>query len=77
MSTPRLALQRKEAAEALGISGDTFDRHVRPHLRCVYVGATRLWRVADLDAWLEREAKELGSLPTTQSAPALVEQPGA
>ena len=44
-----LALQRKDAAAALGISVDTFDRHVRPQLRCVYIGDTRLWPVTELD----------------------------
>ena len=56
MSAPRLALQRKEAYEALGVSGDTFDRHIRTHVRCVYVGDLRLWPVSELQAWLGREA---------------------
>lgn len=58
MSAPRLALQRKEAAEALGVSGDTFDRHIRPELRCVYVGDLRLWPVAELERWLDRTAAD-------------------
>lgn len=58
MSAPRLALQRKEAAAALSVSGDTFDRHIRPHLRCVYVGGLRLWPVAELERFLLREATE-------------------
>jgi len=77
MSVPRLSLQRKEAAEAIGVSGDTFDRHVRPSLPVVYVGATRLWRVADLDAWLDRQAQEIRSSPTTENAPARQTPPGA
>lgn len=71
VDAPRLAVQRKEAAEAIGVSGDTFDRHVRPELPCVYVGATRLWRVADLEAWLVKHAVQpVGSDATTENAPA-------
>lgn len=51
-----LALQRKEAAAALGVGVDTFDRHIRPELRCVYVGDVRLWPVAELERWLEGRA---------------------
>jgi len=51
-----LAYQRKEAAAALGVSVDTFDRHIRPHLRCVYVGDTRLWPVSELERWLAQAA---------------------
>lgn len=47
-----LAYQRKEAAAALGVSPDTFDRYIRPRLACVYIGATRLWSVAELERWL-------------------------
>jgi hypothetical protein len=56
-STPRLALQRREAAEALGIGVDTFDRHVRAHLPVVYVGSVRLYPIAALERWLLSNAK--------------------
>jgi hypothetical protein len=62
-----LALQRKEAAAALSLSVDSFDRHVRRHLRCVYVGDVRLWPVAELERWLAESAMMAG---TTTSAPA-------
>lgn len=65
--TDRLALQRKDAATALGVSVDTFDRHVRGELRCVYIGDTRLWPVAELERWLADHAMMPG---TTKSAPA-------
>ncbi len=65
----RLALQRKDAAAALGISADSFDRHVRPELRVVYVGDRRLWPVAELQRWLAERAMMPG---TTRSAPATV-----
>jgi hypothetical protein len=53
---PRLALQRREAAAALGVGVDTFDRHVRPLLKCVYVGDLRLWPVAELERYLDEQA---------------------
>jgi predicted DNA-binding transcriptional regulator AlpA len=52
----RLALDRKDAAEALGLGVDAFDRYVRPYVRCVYVGSVRRWPVSELQAWLERSA---------------------
>ena len=68
----RLALQRKEAAAALGVGVDTFDRYVRPQLRCVYVGDVRLWLVADLERWLESRAMMSGK---TTSGPGDVAPP--
>jgi hypothetical protein len=56
-----LALQRRDAAAALSIGVDTFDRQVRPHLRVVYVGDVRLWPVDELRGWLERNAREVPS----------------
>ena len=68
MSAPvKLALQRKEAAAALSLSVDSFDRHVRAQLRCVYVGDVRLWPVAEIERWLAEHAIIPG---TTTSAPA-------
>ena len=52
-TTPRLALDRKESAEALGLGVDAFDRYVRPHVRCVYVGSVRRWPITELQAWLD------------------------
>ena len=54
--TPALALQRKAAAAALGLSVESFDRYVRPCVRVVYVGDIRLWPVAELQAWLSAHA---------------------
>jgi hypothetical protein len=47
----KLLLSRREAADALGISLSHFQRHVQPHLRCVYCGQLRLYRPDDLEAW--------------------------
>jgi len=51
-----LAYQRKHAAAALDVSVDTFDRRIRPDLRCVYIGDTRLYPVTELQRWLAQEA---------------------
>lgn len=56
LAVAQLAYQRKDAAAALGVSVDTFDRHVRPDLKCVYVGDTRLWPTTELERWLAERA---------------------
>jgi excisionase family DNA binding protein len=53
---PRLALTRQEAAESLGMSLDSFERHCQPELRLVRRGRLRLVPVAELDRWLDRSA---------------------
>jgi len=72
-STVTLAVQRKEAAAAPGVGVDTFDRHIRPHLRCVYVGDVRLWPVAELERWLAERAMMPGA---TSSGPRDADTPG-
>lgn len=52
-----LALQRKKAADALDVGVDTFDRHFRPKLRCVYVGRVRLYPVSELERVLRENMK--------------------
>ena len=51
-----LALSREAAAASLGVSEDTFDRHVVPHLRVVPVGTRRLIPVRELERYLESKA---------------------
>jgi excisionase family DNA binding protein len=53
---PRLAFNQQEAAEALGISVDHFERHVKADLPVVYSGSLRLYPRAALERWLERQA---------------------
>lgn len=53
---PRIALRREDAAEALGMSLDHFERHVQPHLRLIRSGQKRLVLVADLERWAELHA---------------------
>jgi hypothetical protein len=55
---PRLLYTREESAQALGMSLSHFQRHVQPHIPCVYVGQLRQYRPEDLRAWAEREASE-------------------
>jgi hypothetical protein len=55
-SVPRLALNQQEAAEALGISVDHFERHVKAELPVVLSGSRRLYPVRALERWLDDEA---------------------
>lgn len=53
-SVPRLLFTREESAHALGMSLSHFQRHVQPHVPCVYVGQLRQYRPEDLKSWAER-----------------------
>jgi excisionase family DNA binding protein len=52
---PRLAFNQQEAAEALGISVDHFERHVKANLPVVYSGSLRLYPRSALERWLEQQ----------------------
>jgi hypothetical protein len=54
---PRLALTREEAAAAIGMSLDSFERHVQPTLGMVRRGKLRLVPVRELERWLESQAE--------------------
>ena len=56
-SIPRLALTREEAAAAVGMSLDSFERHVQPTLRLVRLGRMRLVPIAELERWLGDHAE--------------------
>ena len=58
VETPRLALSRPEAADALGMSLDSFERHVQPQLRLVRYGRMRLIPIRELERWLELNAAQ-------------------
>jgi hypothetical protein len=49
-------LRREDAAKALGISDESFDRYVRPSLPVVRLGTVRVYPVAALEAWLVENA---------------------
>jgi hypothetical protein len=53
---PRIALTRAEAAAALGMSLDSFERHAQPELRLVRRGRMRLVPIRELERWLEKNA---------------------
>lgn len=55
---PRFLYTREESAATLGISLSHFQRHVQPHLKCVYSGQLRLYRPQELERWAELEACE-------------------
>jgi hypothetical protein len=57
---PQLALNQERAAEALDMSVDSFTRHVKPHIACVFAGSRRLYPVSELQRWLDRERVEAG-----------------
>lgn len=55
----RLALTVPEAAAAIGISEDSFNRHVRDELRLVHTGERLvLVPVSELEKWLDRHARQ-------------------
>ena len=54
---PRLALDRSEAAAALGMSLDSFERHVQPTVRMVRLGRMRLVPISELERWLAEHAE--------------------
>ena len=51
-----LALNKRDAAAVLGVSIDSFERHVQPELRCIRRGKLRLFAVSELERWLDRNA---------------------
>jgi hypothetical protein len=54
---PRIALTREEAAAALGMSLDSFERHVQPELRMIRRGKLRLVPVTELQRWADSAAE--------------------
>jgi hypothetical protein len=53
---PRLLLSRKEAAAALGVSIDTFERRVQPMIKLVPCGQLLLVPVKELERWCDEHA---------------------
>lgn len=56
---PRLLLSRKEAAAALGVSVDTFERRVQPVIKLVPCGQLLLVPVKELERWCDEHAHYL------------------
>lgn len=55
----RLAMTKTQAAEALTMSVDSFERYVMPEVRCVRRGRLRLFPVTELERWLHENAEPL------------------
>jgi hypothetical protein len=53
---PRFLFTREESARVLGMSLSHFQRHVQPHVPCVYSGQLRQYRPEDLRSWAEQAA---------------------
>jgi hypothetical protein len=54
---PRLALTREEAATALSMSLDSFERHVQPSIAMCRLGRMRIVPVSELQRWLQESAE--------------------
>lgn len=52
---PRRLLRRKDAAQYLSMSVDTFDRDVRPALPCVRKMRPMLFALDDIDRWIDEQ----------------------
>jgi hypothetical protein len=60
LSLEPVAVRHDEAAAALGVSPDHFDRHIRGELRTIKVGQRVLYPVAELQALGRRNADHGG-----------------
>lgn len=56
VAVPRFALDIDEAAASLGLSRDTFDRHVRPLIREIPVGRRIVIPIVELERWAREGA---------------------
>jgi hypothetical protein len=52
-----IALAKPEAAAALSMSVDSFERYVQSDLRCVRRGRLRLFPVTELERWANENAE--------------------
>lgn len=55
-SPKRIALRPQEAAEALGVSRDYFEKRILGDLKTIRRGRLRLIPVSSLEAWLDENA---------------------
>ncbi len=53
---PRFALSQPEAAAALDMSLDSFQRHVAPDLAVIRKGRLRLYPVREIERWVSENA---------------------
>jgi hypothetical protein len=55
----RYALTKAEAAASLGMSVDSFERHVQPNLKVVRIGKLRLVPPAELERFVAERAEHV------------------
>jgi hypothetical protein len=55
-SVPRLALDRREAAAAIGMGVTSFEAYVAPGLRTIRQGKLVLYPIRELERWVEENA---------------------
>jgi hypothetical protein len=60
-NVPRVALSRQEAAISLGMSLDSFERHVQPELKLIRKGKLRLIPLVELQRWAIDNAEGFGT----------------
>jgi hypothetical protein len=60
---PRYTLTRREAAAALGMSLNHFERRVQPELKIVASGQLILIPVSELERWVQRHARYMVEAP--------------
>jgi hypothetical protein len=58
--TSALAVSREEASNLIGISLDTFEEHVLPHLRVCKIGRRVVVPVKELGRWLDANSAVYG-----------------
>lgn len=52
-----IALTKPQAAAALGVSVDSFERHIQPDLRVIRRGRLRLFAVAEIERWADEQGE--------------------
>lgn len=59
VAVPPIALAKQAAAASLGMSVDSFERYVQPHVRVIRRGKLRLIPVSELERWARENAEHL------------------
>jgi len=58
-ATNRKAVPLDEAARLMGVSRDTFDKHIRPEIRMLEIGSKPMVPLKELDRYIERNASRV------------------
>lgn len=58
-----IALTKPQAAAALGVSVDSFERYVQPHVKVIRRGRIRLFAVSELQRWASEASEHTLSNP--------------